>query len=94
MGEEKKVNVAKIIYTKHARIDKFNFFKRHKFKISQKSIKNVIENPEHVDEISDFPKIIASKSLDEKHILRVVYKKEGDIITVITFYPAEKGRYY
>ena len=23
-----------------------------------------------------------------------VYKKEGDIIKVITFYPAEKGRYY
>ena len=38
--------------------------------------------------------IIASRSIDEKHVLRVVYKWKGDIITVITFYPAAKGRYY
>ena len=38
--------------------------------------------------------IIASKSIDAKHILRVVYRKEDDKIIVTTFYPAEKGRYY
>ena len=84
----------KIKYTKHASIDKFTVFRKHKFFVTKKLIEKVILKPEHEDKNSDSPKIIASKSIDAKHVLRVVYKKEGDIITVITFYPAEKGRYY
>lgn len=68
--------------------------RKHKFKTTKQLIKDVIKNPDHEDKVSDSPKTIASKSIDPKHILRVVYKKEDDIITVITFYPAEKGRYY
>ena len=84
----------KIIYTKHAAVDKFNMLKKHKFKVDKGFIDNVIKNPDHEDKESDKPKIIASKQIDPKHVLRVVYKQEGDIITIITFYPAEKGRYY
>lgn len=84
----------KIIYTKHAGVDKFALLRRHHFKVSKRLIKEVLQNPEHIDKESDTPKIIASRSIDSRHILRVVYRKEGDIITVITFYPAEKGRYY
>lgn len=84
----------KIKYTRHAAVDKFLMFKRHKFKVTKKLVKEAIINPEHKDKESDAPKIIASKSIDSRHILRVVYRKEGDIIIVITFYPAEKGRYY
>ena len=84
----------KIIYTKHAAIDKFNMLKKHKFKVSKSFIQKVIKDPDHEDRESDKPKIIASKEIDQKHVLRVVYKHQGDIITVITFYPAEKERYY
>ena len=85
----------KIKYTKHAAVDKFAMLKKHKFKVNKRLIREVIENPEHEDEESDPPKIIASKGIDPTHVLRIVYKKEGDdIITVITFYPAERGRYY
>jgi len=84
----------KIVYTKHAAVDKFNMLKKHKFTVDKKLIKNVLENPDHEDKESDKPKIIASREIDQKHVLRVVYKREGDIITVITFYPAEKGRYF
>lgn len=84
----------KIIFTRHASVDKVAMLKKHNFISSKKFIKDVIRNPENEDKETDFPKIIASKSLDEKHVLRVVYKKEGDIMTVITFYPAPKGRYY
>lgn len=70
--------------------------KRHRFKpsITRQFIKLVILNPEHIDGESDFPKVIASRSIDSKHILRVVYRRENDIILIITFYPAEQGRYY
>lgn len=97
----------KIVFTKHAAVDKVAMLKKHNFTVSKAFIKNVIDEPEDKDTESDFPKIIASKAVDEKHVLRVVYKrslrsstssadlkKKGDIITVITFYPAAKGRYY
>lgn len=84
----------KIVYTKHAAVEKFDMLKKHKFTVNKKFIESVIKNPDHKDAESDKPKIIASKDIDQKHVLRVVYKREDDIITIITFYPAEKGRYY
>lgn len=84
----------KIQFTRHAAVDKFAILRKHKFKATKRLIRDIINNPDHEDKVSDAPKIIASKSINPTHILRVVYKKEDDIITVITFYPAEKGRYY
>lgn len=84
----------KIKFTRHAAIDKFEEFKQHKFRLTENNVIEVIKNPDHIDKESDKPKIIVSKSFDERHILRVVYKLESGIIKVITFYPAEKGRYY
>ena len=84
----------KVVFTRHASVDKVAMLKKHKFVVNRKFIKSVIKNPEDEDKKSDSPKIIASRSIDEKHVLRVVYKWKGDIITVITFYPAAKGRYY
>ena len=84
----------KIIYTKHALVDKFAILKKHGFKVLKKQISKTIANPENEDRKSDEPKIIASRSIDKKHVLRVVYRKESGRIIIITFYPAEKGRYY
>ena len=84
----------KIVFSKHAREDKFPALARHEFYLDEKDVIKVIEEPEHEDKESDKPNIIASKSLDEKHVLRVVYRKEHDIIKLITFYPSEKGRHY
>lgn len=84
----------RIVFTKHALVDKFAELKGHKFNLTQDDVTAVINHPEHIDNESDYPKIIVSKTFDKKHILRVVYKIENAIIKVITFYPAEKGRYY
>ena len=84
----------RIVFTKHALIDKFAELKGHNFDLTKDDVIAVIDNSDHVDNKSDYPKIIVSKTFDKKHILRVVYKIENDIIKVITFYPAEKGRYY
>ena len=84
----------KIVYTKHAERDKFTYLARHGFKTAKREINNIIIDPDHVDEVSDYPNTIASKQIGTKHVLRVVYKKENDRITVITFYPAQVGRYY
>jgi len=84
----------KIIFSDHARTDKFPILAKHNFYLKEADVIEIINGPEHQDKESDKPNVIASKSFDEKHILRVVYRKEGDIIRIITFYPAEKGRYY
>ncbi len=86
--------MGKIIYTIHAIEDVFPELRGWGFKLDKRDIRKVILHPDNLDTKSDFPNIIASKSLNERHILRVVYKVESGIIKVITFYPAEKGRYY
>ena len=83
----------KIIYTKHAR-KKFKMHRDVGIIITGKDVSTTIKDPEHVDYESDKPKTITSKSLKEKLVLRVVFKTDNDIIKVITFYPAQAGRYY
>lgn len=83
----------KIIYTKHAE-EKFILFKVRGVKITKSQIDKTVELPENVDFTSDKPKTIVSRNLNKKHVLRVVYLRNNDIIKIITFYPAEKGRYY
>ena len=84
----------KIVISKHITLDKIPLLRSRGYSITRKQINEVISYPEHMDKDSDYPKIIASKQYDQKHILRVVYKIEGGIIKAITIYLAEKGRYY
>ena len=82
----------KIIYTKHAQ-KKFVDLAKLGIIVEKKLINKIATNSLHADFGTDPPKIIVSGNLDAQHILRIVYKKEYDIITVITFYPTKKGRY-
>jgi hypothetical protein len=77
-----------IIYTKHAK-EKFKILKNQGFPIKKKLVEETLRFPERVD-YSQIPLLRAEKRIDEKHILRVVFKKENGIIKVITFYPARK----
>lgn len=83
----------RIIFTSHA-LNKITLLKQHGFIVSKIKIKDTLIEPDNLDALSDEPNFIASKDFDETHILRVVYKIENGIIKLITFYPAEKGRYY
>ena len=60
--------------------------------ISKKKIQATIENPKVLDK-SENPVYIAIGDLTQDLSLCVPYKKIDGIIRVITFYPAEKGRY-
>ena len=83
---------AKIVFTIHAK-HKFENLPPRSIAIKHTDVLKAIENPDYKDLESDKPKVIVHKNLDTKHTLRVVYKEENDIITVITFYPTRKGRY-
>jgi len=83
-----------IILSQHIHQDKLPLLQKHGFNIREKDIRDTILDPDHVDTTSDHPRLIASKEFSTTHILRVVYRKEHDIIKAITIYPAKVGRYY
>lgn len=80
-----------IIFTKHAR-EKFKVLRRHKFLVSQERVIQTIEEPDLIDN-SHLPLLIAQRKIDRNHVLRVVFKKERDIIKIITFYPGRTEQY-
>jgi len=79
-----------IVYTKHAE-EKFRILKEQGFIVKKKMVEKVINSPDALD-YSQSPLLIAQKSIDEKHILKVVFKKENGIIKIITFYPMRKKK--
>lgn len=80
-----------IYFTKHAN-SKFNILKKHKFSILRKQVIETVENPEKFD-YSRTPLLIVQRKIDKNHVLRVVYKKEEDLIKIITFYPGRISQY-
>ena len=83
----------RIVFTRHSE-KKFQDLKNLGVKVKKSFIKSVLKNPLHVDSESDHPNKIASGKFSKEHLLRVVFREENDIIIVITFYPARKGRYF
>jgi hypothetical protein len=81
----------KITFTKHAR-EKFKILENHGFIVKKSQVKDILQKPDNVKK-SDLFVFIAQGAINEKYILRVVFKKEKDIIKVITFYPVRKERY-
>jgi mRNA-degrading endonuclease RelE of RelBE toxin-antitoxin system len=80
-----------IHFTKHAG-EKFNILKKHSLNISKQFIIETVNAPDQIDH-SRLPLLIAQKSLDSTHVLRVVYKVEDNIRIIITFYPGGIKQY-
>jgi len=81
---------SKIRFTKHAR-EKFEFIKDYGFEIDEKKVFEAIQNPTRLDKKN--AQYFATKAVDTKHALRVVYEKRKDYLLVITFYPVRRERY-
>lgn len=82
----------KIIYTKHALKDKLPVLRRLGRNISKTKIEETIVNPKWKG-VSKHGQATVMSLVDEMHILRVVIRREGDIITVITLHIARRGKY-
>ncbi len=78
-------------FTKHAE-DKFEMLKRHGVGILREKVIQTLINPGHIDR-SRLPLLIAQSVLDRDHVLRVVYRVEGQTKVIITFYPGRKNQY-
>ena len=82
----------KIRYTKHAK-NKFLYAEELKWNLNKKDIEKAIQNSDFHTIDKDENVEIVLKNYDKTRNLRVVYSRRNDIITVVTFYLAKKGRY-
>lgn len=82
----------KVRFTKHALEDKLPALKRLGWNISKKKVEDTVINPKWRG-LSKHGEETAMSLVDESHILRVVLRREDDIITVITLHIARRGKY-
>jgi hypothetical protein len=80
-----------IHFTRHAN-DKFAVLKRHGVVVGRELILRILKKPDNID-YSRLPLFIAQGAFDTEHVLRVVFKQEGEDVVIITFYPARKIKY-
>ena len=79
----------KIVLTQHAKY-KIALLEKYGFITTEDEVISTISNPDSIYEQERI--FIAQKAVSERHLLRVVYKQEKDIV-VITLYPARRDRY-
>lgn len=82
----------KVVYTEHVLGEKIPKEKALGWNITKLKIRNTIKNPKWKG-VTRFGQPTAMSLLDDKHILRVIFEKEGDIIRVITIHIARRGTY-
>ena len=82
----------KIIFTKHA-LGKFKHYSIVKLGIKKKHIELALKSPDYPSKVEGYGVKSILKKYDAVHDLRVIYREDNDIIIVITFHPAERGRY-
>ncbi len=81
----------RVRFTRHAE-RKLEDLAEQGFLISREQIESALHSPERILK-AERNRLIAQRTLDETHVLRVIYEEADDLITVITFYPARRRRY-
>ena len=84
------VGTSRIRFTKHA-VEKFEMLKRYGFVVKEKQVTEAILRPDRLDERGN--QFFATKIVNPKHALRVVYEDRKGFLVVITFYPVSRERY-
>jgi len=78
------------VFTKHAR-EKFDLVRHYGFEVGERKVLETVRNPSRLDQ--KYVQYFATKPIDAKYALRVVYEKRKDYLLVITFYPVRRERY-
>jgi Txe/YoeB family toxin of Txe-Axe toxin-antitoxin module len=60
--------------------------------VRKEDVIKTVKEPEKVEK-GRKGRMIAQRTIDVEHVLRVVYEKKDNEIVVITFYPARRERY-
>ena len=84
------VDASKVRFTRHA-AEKIEMLKHYSFEVNEKQVIYAILHPQRLDEKNN--QFFATRSINSKHALRVVYENRKDFLVVITFYPVRRDRY-
>lgn len=60
--------------------------------LSTEKIDDIMRFPDKI-EIGYRDRVVAQKRLDDKHVIRVIYEKQGETMLAITVYPGRRTRY-
>lgn len=82
----------KIVLTRHVAVDKIPKEKTLGWMITKAKIRQIILKPKWKG-ITRSNQETAMGLIDERHILRVIFKRENDIIVVITVHISRRGTY-
>ncbi len=85
------ISFLKIRLTDHA-TQKLRVLRRHGVRVTRNLVEEALTRPDRIDEGLG-GRQIAERGLDEDHVLRVVFMREGENVLVVTMYPARRGRY-
>lgn len=80
------------VFTKHALKDKLPELERLGWQITIGKVKKTLRKPRWRG-VSRHGQETAMDLVDGKHILRVIFDREDDIIKIITFHIARRGKY-
>lgn len=80
-----------VVRLSHHAMDKLRILARHGFEVTEADVVAAVLEPDVVDDVR-FP-MIAQRRNGEHHVLRVVFRREGDDVVVITVYPGRRARY-
>jgi hypothetical protein len=80
-----------IRFSDHAKL-KINLLCDRSVAVSEAFTIEVVRSPDQL-EIAEEDKLIAQKRLNEKLVLRVVYREYESFILIITLYPGMRSRY-
>ncbi len=83
--------MAGLICTQHAQ-SKFEVLRRHGFEVTPEQVEQTVTAPDRVA-LQSGRTLIAQKRITDRHILRVIYREEGDTLVVIAFFPGRRDRY-
>ena len=81
----------KIVYTKHAQ-EKILALRKESWFITKEKIKQTIKSPKWKGS-TRYDQETAIGLVNDRHIIRIVLDRKGDIIKVITFHIGRRGRY-
>jgi hypothetical protein len=80
-----------IRFSDHAQL-KMEVLASHKVTIDANFVIETVRSPDKL-ETGEEGKLIAQKRLNEKLVLRVVYREFSTFISIITLYPGRRSRY-
>ena len=80
-----------IVFSRHS-LFKIEILRSHGVDISKGAVEDAVRSPDKTDR-GYAGRLIAQKSMDDAHVLRVVYEDVPEGKLVVTMYPARKSRY-